>query len=196
MIKTGDIVKIKGSNISGEVIEIFSERDRMKYGTFSKILLYKVKHEDGKVLDYVCNEVSKIENDMVPKKGIVVDCGSVNGKNPGTFEYRLVDIETRKVIYNKIIPGTSSNNIAEWLALVDGIKFVYDDPSVVVYSDSMTALAWVRNKSIKTTVVLEDMEQIAMIESAIKFLKEQRYRQPEFWSNKLFGENFADYNRK
>jgi len=47
-----------------------------------------------------------------PTVGVAVDCGSVNGKNPGLFEYRLVDIATKKIIKNVVISGDSTNNIS------------------------------------------------------------------------------------
>lgn len=131
-----------------------------------------------------------------PLYGISVDCGSVNGKNPGIFEYRLVDIATREVILNYVIPGTTTNNIAEFLALVEGLKFVYDQPTVKVYSDSKTALAWVRDKKVKTAHQVEDKDQQLKIRQALFFLNTQKYQQPIFWINKQYGEIPADYGRK
>ena len=132
----------------------------------------------------------------VPTKGIVGDCGSVNGKNPGIFEYRLVDIATKRGILNYTIPGVSSNNIAEFLALVEGLKMTYDDPETKVYTDSLTALAWVRNRKMKTMITSFHPETMNRITDAILFLKTQNYHPPHFWDHSIWPENYADYNRK
>ena len=131
-----------------------------------------------------------------PKKGLAVDCGSLSGKNPGIFEYCIVDIETNKKILNHTIQGNTTNNIAEFLALVEALKLTYDNPNVITYSDSLTALAWVRNKAIKTTFTITNTNQLQQIYNAIIFLKTQTYTPPLFWNNSLFGETPADYGNK
>jgi len=132
-----------------------------------------------------------------PSGGIAVDCGSVNGKNPGLFEYRLVDIQTRRVILNYKIQGTTTNNIAEFLALVEALKLTYDDPTTLVYSDSLTALAWVKTRNIKTTITVTNPIQILHLQRALIFLRTQTFNTPLFWNNKAFNEeNPADYGNK
>jgi len=40
------------------------------------------------------NRLIKADTRAIPTVGIAVDCGSVNGKNPGIFEYRLVVVRS------------------------------------------------------------------------------------------------------
>ncbi len=151
---------------------------------------------------FICLIPLTMNNDYYYKKpekpnlGWAVDCGSINGKNPGTFEYRIVDIRTKKIILNHIIQGTTTNNIAEFLALVEALKLTYDHRSIPIYSDSTTALSWVRKKQIKTTFNVDNPNQLNQINQAITFLNSQKYRYPAFWITKAFGENPADYGRK
>lgn len=134
---------------------------------------------------------------QTPTHGVVGDCGSVNGKNPGIFEFRLVDIATKKIIFNHVLDGIVSNNVAEWLALVEGLKLTYDDCNTKVYSDSLTAIAWVKHKKIKTMLTSFHPTTNKMIIDAITFLKTQNYNPPHFWDHAAgFPENYADYGSK
>ena len=132
-----------------------------------------------------------------PTSGVCVDCGSVNGKNPGLFEYRLVDIETKKVIKNVQISGETTNNIAEWLAIVCAIEYkVQHSLDAVIYSDSRTAISWFKKKKCRTKFIVQDYQQQRDILSGEKVLQIGFSVKVMFWDNKAFGENLADYGRK
>jgi ribonuclease HI len=133
---------------------------------------------------------------VIPTVGIAVDCGSVNGKNPGIFEYRLVDIATKRIILNRTIAGITTNNIAEFIALSEGLKLTYDNPSMPVYSDSLTAISWVNKLKIKTTFTIDNQEQRQQIINSLIFLRNNPHNKPQFWNHKIFPNNPADYNRK
>lgn len=133
-----------------------------------------------------------------PTKGIAVDCGSVSGKNPGIFEYRLVDIETKTVIINVVIDGETTNNIAEFLAAVHGVGHCKANQiDLPVYSDSLTARSWIRKKAMKTTFNVTDEFQKAQIEEALKYIKTlTKAEQPQVWDTVAWGEIPADYGNK
>lgn len=88
---------------------------------------------------------------MKPTSGIVVD-GSSRG-NPGPAGYQAVDIATGEVLFNVKI-GDSTNNIAEFIGLVHALDYAIKNGYTEVYSDSQTAIAWVRNKKAKSTLKL------------------------------------------
>lgn len=132
-----------------------------------------------------------------PTKGIAVDCGSVNGKNPGIFEFRLVDIETKRIISNVQLPGDSTNNIAEYLALVSGLMYVQTKHlDLPVYSDSRTALAWVKKKKCLTKHPPTDIDQQRMIFIADEFIQKNPSLKGIFWNTVEWGQIDADYGRK
>ena len=135
---------------------------------------------------------------IIPTKGIAVDCGSVNGKNPGVFEYRIVDIETKNVIKNVVIAGTSSNNIAEFLAIAEGINYcVVNHIDLPVYSDSLTALAWYRDKKCKTKLNVINDYQLQYIKDAETLFRLKHGISVKFWNKKLYGSEIAaDYGNK
>lgn len=128
-----------------------------------------------------------------PHRGIAVDCGSLNGKNPGLFEYRGIDIETGKTLFRGTVPGETTTNIAETIAAVIGLMTAYElkDPEYRVYSDSKTAISWILKRYFKTKFVVTDQQQINLINNHIRWLRVNG-GVPLFWSNKKFGENPSD----
>lgn len=123
-------------------------------------------------------------------------------KNPGPFEYRGVDLENQKEIFSfKFDHGT--NNIGEFLALVHALAYCKQHGITRdIYSDSVTALAWVRDGRCKTTlqphpdpVVQKNYE--LLISKAETFLKTQRPSNRVLkWDTLKNGDIPADYGRK
>ena len=72
-------------------------------------------------------------------------------KNPGIGEYRVIS-ECKTINFNSDKYPASTNNLMEFLALVKAIEL--SKPGDIIYSDSQTALAWVKKKLINTSVEL------------------------------------------
>src|SRR5215217_3081082 len=104
---------------------------------------------------------------MRPSKGISVD-GSCRG-NPGKAAYRAVDIETGKELFNIDI-GIATNNIAEFLGLC---HVLYAYPNHTIYTDSVTAISWVKNKKAKTSFSGEEINK--RITKAETWLKDKNF---------------------
>ena len=70
--------------------------------------------------------------------------------NPGPMEYRGVHVASRQEIFH-FGPMKGTNNIGEFLALVHGLALLkqkgFDMP---IYSDSVNAISWVKQKKCKT----------------------------------------------
>jgi hypothetical protein len=133
-----------------------------------------------------------------PTKGICSDCGSVNGKNPGIFKYRLVNIETKEVIFEKIISGNCTNNLAELLGAVHAIGYnTANYLNLPVYTDSQTALSWIRKKLIKTKHIVTDAELQEELDIALKYIKTlSKAEHPLLWNTVAWGQIDADYGAK
>ena len=120
--------------------------------------------------------------------------------NPGVLEYQGVDLPGRRRIFHQGPFPLGTVNIGEFLALVHGIAYLKQQNSQLpIYSDSMTALAWVRNKAIKTN--LERTEQteklFQMVDRAIVWLKNNTYENKLLkWDTANWGEIPADFDRK
>jgi ribonuclease HI len=136
---------------------------------------------------------------MKPTKGIIVD-GSSRG-NPGESSCRGIDLET-KVILFELDLGISTNNVAEFCGLVYAIKYALDNGYTSIYSDSVTAIAWARNKKHKSTLVRNTTTAKsldAMDKCVAYLLKTNTTNYSHFikkWETKKWGENPADYGFK
>jgi ribonuclease HI len=122
---------------------------------------------------------------MKPKQGISVD-GGCSG-NPGKAYYRAVDIETGKELFKNNI-GNATNNIAEFIAICHAIR---DYPNSIIYSDSITAISWVRNKKSNSSFHYPRLEKI---EGWLKTL--DKMPKIEKWKTKEWGEIPADFGLK
>jgi len=139
------------------------------------------------------------DKDTIPtNNAICVDAASSG--NPGIMEYQGVDILTKKVLFKKGPYKNATNNIGEFLALVHGIAYLEKTKkSKIIYSDSKTAISWVKKKKCKTTLKKnsENKEVFELISRAIKWLNENKYNVNILkWDTKLWGEIPADFGRK
>ncbi|HLQ72157.1 MAG TPA: ribonuclease H family protein [Bacillota bacterium] len=121
--------------------------------------------------------------------------------NPGDMEYQGVWTGTGEPIFHHGPVEFGTNNIGEFLAVVHALALLdqqgkYDIP---IYSDSMTALAWVRNKQANTSIERsEKTEEIwNLIHRAEQWLRSHEVRNPLLkWETKQWGESKADFGRK
>ncbi len=129
---------------------------------------------------------------------IAVDAASSG--NPGKMEYRGVDTRTQKVLFHQgpFVEGT--NNIGEFLAIVHGLAFLHQHKSDrILYSDSRTAISWVRRKKCNTKLkkTTQNAKLFELIARAEDWLKKTRYNTPVVkWETLAWGEVPADFGRK
>lgn len=132
------------------------------------------------------------------RNSIAVD-GAWNTKSLDS-EYRGVDVNTGKQLFIKGPYADGTNNIMEFLALVHALAYCRkNNLNVPVYSDSVTAMKWVRDKHAKTKLeaTSRNAELFELIARAEKWLKENSYSNPVLkWETRLWGENPADFGRK
>jgi len=120
--------------------------------------------------------------------------------NPGVMEYQGVDTQTgRRIFHQKFALGT--NNIGEFLALVHGLAYLQKEelPNLPIYTDSRTAMSWLRNKKVKTNLVqnARTKQLFVLIQRAENWLKNNSYENPILkWDTENWGEIPADFGRK
>jgi len=120
--------------------------------------------------------------------------------NPGVLEYQGVHTRSGRLIFKMGPFPQGTVNIGEFLALVHGLAHLKKKNSAVpVYSDSRTAMAWVKKKKINTklerTSVNENLFQL--VDRALIWLNNNSY--PNLilkWETKYWGEIPADFGRK
>ena len=72
-------------------------------------------------------------------------------------------------------------------------------PNMTIYSDSKTAMAWVRNKKLKTTLAETPQNEMIfeLIDRALTWLNNNTYKNPIVkWETEDWGEIPADFGRK
>ncbi|MEE9438915.1 MAG: ribonuclease H family protein [Saprospiraceae bacterium] len=132
------------------------------------------------------------------KNSIAVDAACSG--NPGLMEYQGVVTTTKELLFHQGPFEQGTNNIGEFLALVHALAMLKkQNNTAAIYTDSRTAMAWVRNRKVKTTLQKTNKNSILfdMIERAIKWLIENNYRNQIIkWDTKNWGEIPADFGRK
>lgn len=120
--------------------------------------------------------------------------------NPGTMEYRGVELMTGRELFRIGPFRKSTNNIGEFLAIVHALALMERKGEWhTIYSDSVTGMAWVRNRKIKTQLTrnAENEKSFEMMARALAWLNTHDYRCRILkWQTELWGEIPADFGRK
>ena len=173
-------------NVKGALFKSFSDEAEAKKAYEQGYETYK------KTLDFI--DIS----DGPELNSISVDAASSG--NPGIMEYQGVDTNTKEVLFKMGPFNNATNNIGEFLALVHGIAILEKDlKKRIIYSDSVTAMSWVRKKRCQTKLKRNDEneEVFILIDRATKWLKENNYSATiRKWETKKWGEIPADFGRK
>ena len=120
--------------------------------------------------------------------------------NPGHMEYQGVEIHSGLQLFHKKFEPLATNNIGEFLAIVHALALLKNDPRVpAIYSDSRTAIAWVRDRRCKTKIAETDANHslFNVIRRAEHWLQTNTYRNRIIkWETDKWGEIPADFGRK
>lgn len=129
---------------------------------------------------------------------ISVDVGTRG--NPGPVEYRGVDTRSGEVLFAVGPVSKGTNNLGEFLAIVHALAYLKRQGSAkTIYSDSRTALKWVKQKEVVTTLPRDatTKEIWELVDRAISWLKVNTYPNKVLkWETERWGEVKADYGRK
>ena len=113
----------------------------------------------------------------------------------GITEYQAHDLRTGERIFYRNL-GNQTVNIGEFLAIIESIKYIIENdyPDKVIYSDSITAITWVRNKRTASKKLNKDLKKAEI------FLKVNAYWVDQIeiihWDNKRWGEIPSDFGNK
>lgn len=121
--------------------------------------------------------------------------------NPGDMEYRGVVTATYQELFHKGPMKDGTNNIGEFLAIVHALALFHKTkPDLVIYTDSKTAMSWVKKKKANTKleVTRYNTEIFELIARAEKWLEDNpNYTNPILkWDTAKWGEIPADFGRK
>ena len=136
--------------------------------------------------------------------GIVRDSIAVDGAcsgNPGLMEYRGVDVPTGAELFHQGPFPDATNNIGEFLAIVHALALFAQQGNdyTAIYSDSKTAMSWVRAKQCRTELARTDanVRLFEIIARAERWLATHTWKNPLLkWNTAEWGEIPADFGRK
>lgn len=147
------------------------------------------------------NKLTKEELQLIGnpiEDSIAVD-GAWNTET-GIVEYKGVYNKTYEVLFHQGPYQDGTNNIVEFIAIVHALalckKWHWKIP---IYSDSKTAIRWVKDKRAKTKHAVGDKNKklFDILGRAEKWLQTNEYENPILkWETKAWGENPADFGRK
>ncbi|NNE15126.1 MAG: reverse transcriptase-like protein [Saprospiraceae bacterium] len=177
-----------------------------KYKSFKS----KKEAEDafnGSAVDYIVKKKSSEKITTDPKlfeNEIIKDSISVDAAcsgNPGKMEYRCVETFNKNEIFRMGPFYDGTNNVGEYLALVHALAMLKKngDSKTIIYSDSRTAMSWVRNKKVKTTLKPSKLnkEIFVLLERAKDWINNNTFETKIIkWDTKKWGEIPADFGRK
>ena len=156
--------------------------------------------------DYIGREVSVNELSDKERRAYgepILESLSVDAAwntSTGVMEYQGVETNTGKVVFKQGPFEDGTNNVGEFLAIVDAATHLKDNGSKVpIYSDSATAMAWVRNKYANTKLARTQKNKalFALIKKAEAWLHENPINNRILkWQTKAWGEIAADFGRK
>jgi ribonuclease HI len=150
------------------------------------------------------NDIKKPDSQL-PNSNFILPSISVDwawNTITGWCEYQWVMTDNPKT---KVFAGwpyaDGTNNIVEFLGLVHALRYCqeYDLANLPIYTDSVTAIAWVRNKTAKTTQPRnkKNAELFWLLDEAIIWLKSNSYKNPILkWETQIWWEIPADFGRK
>jgi ribonuclease HI len=175
-----------------------------KYKSF-KTLDMAEKAFNGHYEDYIGKTI--VESTL-PKEELlsigqpILSSISVDGacNNKGVSEYRGVFTDTKTELFLQGPFEGGSNNLMEFLALVHGLAYCKKHKlDLPIYSDSRTAISWVKRQMIKTTIkpTSKNKKVFELVERALFWLKNNSYSTKILkWETKAWGEIPADFGRK
>ena len=144
---------------------------------------------------------------QMPNSGLAVD-GACSG-NPGPSKYRGVDIYTGDIVFSSQI-GYATNNICVFVALCHAIGYAMQNGHTQIYCDSVTAMAWLKDKKVNSKLVVHEKTKKAheLVRRSLEFLKTVEVEHDGIdlvindsiavskWHTAEWGEISADYGNK
>lgn len=196
IFKTWDECKKQVIGVKGAKYKAFSTEQEANEAFQIGYASYKqVKSDDNKGVE---QQLSLLNDEDFIEESISVDAACSG--NPGDMEYRGVYTKNGKEIFRFGPLPNGTNNIGEFLAIVHALALMKQKNSTLpVYSDSLTAIGWVRQKKANTQIPRDHTTERIwnLIERAEKWLCSNAYSNRVLkWETKTWGEIKADFGRK
>ena len=168
------------------------------------IMAYRKEGNDADIIRQIITHKEPEQYNPVAIPGIESNAIAVDASclgNPGKMEYRGVSLLTGEELFRVGPYQDATNNIGEFLALIHALAMLKNkgDSATTIYSDSKTAISWLRNRQVKTTLkpTSKNAPVLAVLRRAIAWMENNRFSNPvKKWDTETFGEIPADFGRK
>ena len=118
----------------------------------------------------------------------------------GDMEYQGIYLASKQKLFLKGPYADGTNNIGEFLAIVHALALLQQKGNIIpVYSDSRTAISWVKKKRANTKLeeTPRNAELFELLDRAETWLQTHTFANPVLkWETTVWGENPADFGRK
>lgn len=144
-----------------------------------------------------------------PTTGICVDASCMqvrdsikrDGFYHGALEWQILALPNLTPIHASPVYPHANINLGEFVAIVDAMRILKarGDKTTTVYSDSLTAIAWYKNKRVKSRHPRNEKTAhiLDTVARALQWVKEVNPPNPVvFWDKVIWDENPADFGRK
>ena len=142
------------------------------------------------------SEINTSAYPLLPALAVDAACSG----NPGVMEFRGVIADTGTEVFHRGPFPQGTNNIGEFLALVLGLAYLKThNLPWNLYTDSVTALAWLRQRKCKTKLPRTPQNEpvFQMVAKAEAWLRANTYTTRIYkWDTERWGEIPADFGRK
>lgn len=142
------------------------------------------------------SEINTSAYPLLPALAVDAACSG----NPGVMEFRGVIADTGTEVFHRGPYPQGTNNIGEFLALVLGLAYIkQNNLPWNIYTDSVTALAWLRQRKCKTKLPRTPENELLFqtVAKAEAWLRANTYTTRIYkWDTEKWGEIPADFGRK
>ena len=144
----------------------------------------------------MATEINTSAYPLLPALAVDAACSG----NPGVMEFRGVIADTGTEVFHRGPFAQGTNNIGEFLALVRGLAYLkQNNLTWNIYTDSVTALAWLRQRKCKSKLprTPQNEQLFQMVAKAEAWLRANTYTTRIYkWDTEKWGEIPADFGRK
>lgn len=162
---------------------------------------YSESYSDYKGKDVCESVLTKKQLELIGKPNLnSISVDAACSGNPGIAEYQCVDTKTQEQIFHFGPLFESTNNIGEFLGLVHALAYLKKiGDKRPVYTDSKTAISWVRRIKHNSKLVKSDKnaKSFDLMYRALEWLKTNEIKNEILkWETRAWGEIPADFGRK
>ncbi len=157
-----------------------------------------LKRSTKEVYDKSAAYAMRLKNEEIEWNSLSVDAACSG--NPGILEYQGVDTKSGIRLFHLGPFPEGTVNIGEFLAIIHALAYLKkQNSSIPVYTDSITALSWLRKKHVNTKLVRNEKNEklFQLVDRALFWLHNNTYTNKVIkWDTKRWGEIPADFGRK